>query len=886
MATIKFGSQFLINTQASLDQDNVSLAGLANGLFVAVYEARLPDSPSAQDDNDLQVFNANGSKRGAETNLTPSVFGNVDPAVAAAPDATFYTANMTLPPSGSTSVFATRFDIDLNVLPSGSLNMFGSVGIDESNVAIAVRADGGRFGVYQFSSDPAVADDPNILGVFFSPNHPAAVSFGDLVTVNSVTAGTQARPDVAALDSGRFVTVWESGSAVVFRFTDVTYGPDPNFLNPSPPIVGIVTNVGTDIGIAAGTRPAVAALPGDRFVVLWYDGVAANQILGRVYDSNGVNQGNFVAATNVEHNPGLDRDIAVAVAPNGTFLVSWTGIPGTINGDTSGTYIDAALFDSTKPAGSGAFTVFSATTVAGLLNESLTTFTAGNQFDPSLAALADGRFVLGWTDASASSGDTSGLAVRGQILDFRNAAVAVSGTSGHDDYIGTDLADTLSGLAGDDTLTGGRGNDTLDGGADIDKAVFSGARSQYRIDQLGNGDRQVVDLRPGSPDGTDTLHDVENLVFSDGTFVTTTVINQAPVINSDGGATNAAVPVAENSAAVTTVTATDPDHFTTLVFSIVGGADAARFQIGATTGVLAFIAAPDFEAPADNGADNSYVVQVRASDGGLTDEQTITVNVTDLNDQSGPIPPPSPVGALFDAAFYLSHNADVAHAGVDAFIHFNTFGSHEGRDPNAFFDTSGYLAINKNIAAAGINPLEHFHQFGWKEGRDPSADFDIELYLVQNPDVAAAHIDPLEHFLRAGQFEGRSAFAAIGQGIINGFDAEFYLFHNPDVAAAGVDPFLHYDVAGRFEGRNPNAWFDTAGYLSHYADVAAAGINPLLHYEQVGWTEGRDPSAEFDTLGYLAANPDVAAAHVNPLDHFLKFGIYEGRTPVNDGLFH
>ena len=36
-----FGSPFLINTQPVFDQDNVSLAGLANGLFVAVYEAKI-----------------------------------------------------------------------------------------------------------------------------------------------------------------------------------------------------------------------------------------------------------------------------------------------------------------------------------------------------------------------------------------------------------------------------------------------------------------------------------------------------------------------------------------------------------------------------------------------------------------------------------------------------------------------------------------------------------------------------------------------------------------------------------------------------------------------------------------------------------------------------
>jgi ELWxxDGT repeat protein len=246
---------------------------------------------------------------------------------------------------------------------------------------------------------------------------------------------------------------------------------------------------------------------------------------------------------------------------------------------------------------------------------------------------------------------------------------------------------------------------------------------------------------------------------------------------------------------------------------------------------------------------------------------------------------PDHANPLFDKLYYLNHNVDVFHAGVDPWQHFLTFGWHEGRDPNALFDTSGYLAINKDVAAAGINPLDHYHQSGWHEGRDPSGAFDTLLYLIHNPDVAAAGTDPLAQYLASGRAEGRAIYPAVGN-VVGDFDAQYYLWHNPDVAAAGVDPLQHYNTFGWHEGRNPNAWFDSAGYLSHYTDVAAAGVNPLLHYRLFGWHEGRDPSANFDTLGYLAANPDVAAAGVDPLAHYLHFGIYEGRAVVNDGAWH
>ena len=64
------------------------------------------------------------------------------------------------------------------------------------------------------------------------------------------------------------------------------------------------------------------------------------------------------------------------------------------------------------------------------------------------------------------------------------------------------------------------------------------------------------------------------------------------------------------------------------------GADAARFTIDAATGALSFVAAPDFEAPADANGDNVYDVIVQVSDGTLTDTQAIAVTVTPVNDNN------------------------------------------------------------------------------------------------------------------------------------------------------------------------------------------------------------------------------------------------------------
>ena len=76
------------------------------------------------------------------------------------------------------------------------------------------------------------------------------------------------------------------------------------------------------------------------------------------------------------------------------------------------------------------------------------------------------------------------------------------------------------------------------------------------------------------------------------------------------------------------MTATDPDVGQTLSYSIIGGADASKFTIGATTGALSFVTAPNFELPTDAGGNNVYDVIVQASDGnGGIDTQAIAVSV-------------------------------------------------------------------------------------------------------------------------------------------------------------------------------------------------------------------------------------------------------------------
>ncbi|MBU8545814.1 MULTISPECIES: beta strand repeat-containing protein, partial [Roseomonadaceae] len=102
-----------------------------------------------------------------------------------------------------------------------------------------------------------------------------------------------------------------------------------------------------------------------------------------------------------------------------------------------------------------------------------------------------------------------------------------------------------------------------------------------------------------------------------------TVLNTAPIITS---ATTASV--VENTTFAYQATVTDPDG-TALTWSL-SGDDADRFTIDEATGLVSFLAAPDFEAPGDADSDNAYEIIVTVSDGDLTQAQALTISVTNV----------------------------------------------------------------------------------------------------------------------------------------------------------------------------------------------------------------------------------------------------------------
>ncbi|WNC71018.1 OmpA family protein [Thalassotalea psychrophila] len=145
-----------------------------------------------------------------------------------------------------------------------------------------------------------------------------------------------------------------------------------------------------------------------------------------------------------------------------------------------------------------------------------------------------------------------------------------------------------------------------------------------------NGDFGGIDDKVDDWDAT-----YENLgMFSDPLSLS----NLAPKITNNAGADTSTISIYENITAVVDIDATDAEN-DSIVYSISGGADAALFSIDDSSGELSFKIAPDFETPSSSLSSNAYVVQVSASDGALNDSQTITVNIQDVNEGGGNLPP-------------------------------------------------------------------------------------------------------------------------------------------------------------------------------------------------------------------------------------------------------
>ena len=709
------------------------------------------------------------------------------------------------------------------VRSGGEFRVNSQTGGDQSRPEVATLANGGFVVVWDDPSRTLGDSSGRSIKAQLYSAFGAAV--GGEFLVNTQTTGDQVGPKVAGLSDGRFVVTWTDASGVS----------DGSLSSVQAQIFDAAGfRIGTEFVVNSQTNSSqsasdIAPWEGDGFVITWTDAVG-DEVMARRYDASGTGFADFVVPDTTVNIQDASR---VAALANGQFVITWEdssgGSPFSQPADNSGYGIKAkntGKFDfeflvNTNTSGSQRFP-----DVAGLTDGSyvvtwqdensnsgdikariirsnvvtseflVETTTTGTQFDAHITALADGGFVITWTDfrpsppvnpliiaqtdIQAQAFDAAGTKVG---TDFRvntetfffQSSPAIAGlANGGFVVVWTDLSglgrssDPVSikaqlyqlqpttGTAGDDSFTAQPGNNRIDALGGIDTITFDFRLADATVTYLGN---QVI---INGPSGHSVLTGFERYVFTDGT-----------VDNNDGNA------------------------LVDDLFYYARNPDVWNAHVDADAHYDAF----------------------------------------GWHEWRDP-------NAFFSTSLYLAVNADVKAAGVNPLAHFHESGWAEGRQPSTAFDVAAFLRANPDIAAAHIDPLAHFLQLGAGEGRLPIAlnslttsnGFDYVYYLAHNRDVAAAHVDPFQHFQQFGWKEGRNPNAL--------FDTQGYLATYTDVAAARVDPLDHYNNFGWREGRDPSVNFDTTSYLAAYPDVVAAQVNPLVHYFQFGQAEGRQVFAD------------------------------------------
>ena len=256
-------------------------------------------------------------------------------------------------------------------------------------------------------------------------------------------------------------------------------------------------------------------------------------------------------------------------------------------------------------------------------------------------------FVVTATD-NASSSASGSKSVTVNVSDINDAPVAV------DDNATTTIDTAINGIVvlNDDTDEDG---DTLS----IQSIIYSGTGAASH-----NG--SVINYTP--PAGVATTTETITYTVSDGNGAVDTGILTVAVVtplitgpSGGAGSTTSAISKQENQTVVNTFTAN-----ITVSWSLEAGLDSNKFSIDGG-GNLTFNSAPNFEFPSDLDGNNTYLVEVKASEGrGYFSSQILTVNIINVNEAAPVIDTSSLTGSVLENASTTTVIYDVQATDADA----------------------------------------------------------------------------------------------------------------------------------------------------------------------------------------------------------------------------
>jgi len=141
-------------------------------------------------------------------------------------------------------------------------------------------------------------------------------------------------------------------------------------------------------------------------------------------------------------------------------------------------------------------------------------YDGGSGLDTVSYVLSDAGVTASLLIGRGSGGDAArDLYTSIERLTGSSHADTLTGDHGRNELRGMFGDDFLFGNGGVDRLTGGGSDDYLDGGAGFDFAIFSENRSEYTI--TARSGQTIVQYDGAGGDGTDTLVNIEALIFAD-----------------------------------------------------------------------------------------------------------------------------------------------------------------------------------------------------------------------------------------------------------------------------------------------------------------------------------------------------------------------------------
>ena len=348
-----------------------------------------------------------------------------------------------------------------------------------------------------------------------------------------------------------------------------------------------------------GDTPDIAMDANGNFVVICNDTRSGtSNVVGQRYSSNGTAIGtNFRANLSASTSA---TSPSVAMSPSGEFRIVWTSTGQNVDG-TSDIYGQRFNVNG-SPIGQ---------------EQVINTYLRGNQTGASVAMDNNGHFAIAWT---SDGQDGSGAGVYVRNIGFPPVLNDVTFTVNEHSPVGT--------IVGRVTAT------DADAAATLRYRIAAGNNLGVFAINSVTGEITVANSTRLNRESQESM--TLTVEVSDGGTITprtdtASVVIQLRDINDNAPLITSRNMVfhPENTTSVITITAVDADSSSQRpALSIVGGADAAKFQLS-QSGLLSFSAAPNFEASTDANRDNVYEVQVRATDGTLSSTQTIRVNVYD-----------------------------------------------------------------------------------------------------------------------------------------------------------------------------------------------------------------------------------------------------------------